>query len=67
MTMKLVVDWPLCDGNGVCTIEVPELLTLNDDGDLVVIAETFGPELKAKVDAAVRVCPKHALRIDQSK
>ncbi len=63
--MRLVVEWPLCDGNGVCTFEAPELLQLNDQDELVVISETFGPEMEAKVQAAVRVCPKQALRIER--
>ena len=63
--MRLVVNWPLCDGNGVCTVEVPELLDLDEDDNLVVKREHFDEALKAKVDAAVRVCPKHALAIEQ--
>ena len=63
--MRLVVEWPLCDGNGVCTFEAPELLKLNDQDELVVISDTFGPEMEAKVQAAVRVCPKQALRIER--
>jgi ferredoxin len=63
--MRLVVEWPLCDGNGVCTFEAPELLKLNDQDELVVISDIFGPEMEAKVQAAVRVCPKQALRIER--
>jgi ferredoxin len=62
---KLVVEWPLCDGNGVCAIEAPELLEMNDRDELIVLSETFGAELEEKAQAAVRVCPKQALRIDR--
>jgi ferredoxin len=61
--MKLVVNWPLCDSNGVCAIEAPELLTLTADDELVVKQEEFGTELLPKAEAAVRVCPKQALSI----
>jgi ferredoxin len=44
-------------------VEVPELLDLDDDDNLVVIEEHFGETLREKVEAAVRVCPKHALSI----
>jgi ferredoxin len=64
---KLVVDWGLCDGNGVCTIEAPELLAINEQDQLLVLRDTFGPELEAKAQAAVRVCPKQALRITDSE
>ena len=63
--MKLVVNWPLCDGNGMCTVEAPELLDLDDDGNLVVISETVPPEMAAKAQAAVTVCPKQALRLEK--
>lgn len=66
MTLKLVVDWPLCDGNGVCTFEAPELLAIDDDDNLVVISETFDNDLLPKVEAAVCVCPKRALKIEKT-
>lgn len=62
---KLIVEWPLCEGNGVCTIEAPELLKMNEQDELIVLSETFGAELEAKAQAAVRVCPKQALRIER--
>jgi ferredoxin len=64
---KLLVEWALCDGNGVCSIEAPELLAINEQDELVVLSETFGPELEAKAQAAVRVCPKQALRIERGQ
>lgn len=63
MANKLVVDWPLCDGNGVCTVEAPELLEIDDNDNLVVLNENISDALLAKAEAAVRVCPKHALKI----
>jgi len=63
MANKLVVDWPLCDGNGVCTLEAPELLELDDNDNLIVLSEVIDDALLAKAEAAVRVCPKHALKI----
>jgi ferredoxin len=63
--LRIVVNWPLCDGNGVCTVEAPELLDLDEDDNLVVKQERFGEDLQAKVENAVRVCPKHALSIEE--
>jgi ferredoxin len=65
MANKLIVEWPLCDGNGVCTIEAPELLELDAQDNLVVITDVIEDALLAKAEAAVRVCPKHALRISR--
>ncbi len=65
MANKLVVNWPLCDGNGVCTIEAPELLEIDDNDNLVVLSEDIPAGLLGEAEAAVRVCPKHALKIDR--
>lgn len=61
---KIVVNWLLCEGNGVCTEAAPELLAMQDDDTLIVLKEEFGGELQSKAEAAVRICPKHALKID---
>jgi ferredoxin len=63
LVTKLVVEWPLCDGNGVCTIEAPELLQLDDDDNLQVLNEIVADSILAKAEAAVRVCPKRALKL----
>jgi ferredoxin len=61
--VKVVVNWSLCDGNGNCAAEAPELFALDDEDNLQVLKETFGEELRKKAEAAVRACPKHALSI----
>ncbi len=63
--MKIVVEWPRCDGNGLCVREAPELFALDDDDNLLVLQETFGPELQAKAERAVGACPKAALKISR--
>jgi ferredoxin len=61
--MRIVVDWALCDGNGICVVEAPEVFDLNDDDELIVLQAEPAPELADKVDAAVRACPKRALSV----
>ena len=61
--MKVQVDWNLCDGNGVCAIEAPEVFELDDDDNLILLLEEPGEELRPKVDAAARMCPKHAIEV----
>jgi len=61
--MKFEVNWLLCEGNGVCAEEAPELLAMNDDDTLKVLKAEFGDEHLEKAEAAVRICPKHALRL----
>jgi len=61
--MKVVVNWSLCDGNGNCAAAAPEIFALDDDDQLQVLQESFGEELRAKAEAAVRSCPKNALSL----
>lgn len=63
--MKIVVNWALCDGNGNCAQQAPELLAMRDDDSLEILKENFGEELRAKAEAAVRSCPKNALRLTE--
>ncbi|MGW4335932.1 ferredoxin [Rhodococcus koreensis] len=62
-TMKVSVDWGLCDANGVCAIEAPDVFELTDDDELEVLKEDVGPEDVDQVRSAIRVCPKHAITL----
>jgi ferredoxin len=63
MSLRIVVDWDLCQGHGVCESEAPEVFAVQKSGELLVKQETVGEELRAKVEAAARYCPTVALRI----
>lgn len=63
--MKIVVDRLLCEGNGNCTREAPELLAVDNEDQLYLLKETFGEEYREKAEAAVSVCPKHALSLEE--
>lgn len=63
--MRIVVTWPLCDGNGLCAREAPNLLKVDDQDQLHVLQETFGEDERQRAQAAVRVCPKAALSIEE--
>jgi ferredoxin len=60
--MKIEVDWNLCDGNGLCTVEAPEVFELDDEDNLIIHQESPGEELRDKVRAAT-MCPKAAITI----
>ena len=62
--MKVHVDWDLCDGNAVCTLEAPEVFEMDDDDNLQVLQEEPDEELRAKVQAAANICPKRAISIE---
>ncbi|WP_437589399.1 ferredoxin [Sorangium sp. So ce1000] len=59
--MKIVVDWDRCEANAVCMRAAPEVFRVDDNDNLHVLVEDVPPELLAKVENAVRRCPKQAL------
>jgi ferredoxin len=61
--MKVKVDWLLCDGNGNCAVEAPEIFALDDNDELTLLMEEVPPELRPRAEAAVRACPKRALKL----
>ena len=63
--MKIVVDWNLCESNGLCVDACPEAFKLGHDDRLVILIEHPGEELRAQVEQAVRVCPRQALSTEE--
>jgi ferredoxin len=63
-TMNVTVDWNLCDGNGNCTAEAPEVFALNDDDELDLLLAEPGEELRPGVEMAAAACPKRAITIE---
>jgi ferredoxin len=62
--MKVVVDFDLCQGHGVCAGEAPEVFRLDErTGQLAILQERPPEALREAVLAAVKYCPTHALRI----
>jgi len=65
---RIVVDRELCQGHAVCVNEVPELFRLDPVENKVVVLDPSPPEmLRPMLDAAVRHCPTHALRITEEE
>ena len=62
--MKVVVDYDLCESNAVCMAVAPEVFEVRDDDFLYVLEENPPEELRAKVEEAVRRCPKQAITIE---
>jgi len=61
--VQVHVDWDRCDGNGLCAIEAPDVFKLNDDDNLIVLQESPGESMRASVESAARLCPKHAIQV----
>jgi ferredoxin len=61
--MKVVVNFDLCEANAKCMAACPEIFYLDDEDNLHLKQETFDQALKAKVEEAVRLCPRQAISI----
>jgi ferredoxin len=62
--MRVVVDFDLCESNALCMGLAPEVFEVRDDDLLYVLDENPPEELRAKIEAAVRTCPKNAISIE---
>jgi ferredoxin len=63
--MRVVVDWNLCESNGLCVLAAPEVFELQDDDSLLIRQETPEESLRGKVTDAVRTCPKQAISLQE--
>lgn len=62
--MRFELDRPRCEGHGLCEEAAPTLMHLDDDGELIIdVPDVHAKDLDA-ANAAVRVCPVAALRLD---
>ncbi|WP_324785280.1 ferredoxin [Streptomyces sp. H51] len=61
--MRIVLDRPRCEGHGLCEEAAPQLMHLDDEGELVIDREEIGEADAVAANAAARVCPVAALRI----
>lgn len=61
--MRIVVDFDLCESNALCMAAAPEVFEVRDDDFLYVLQDEPPEELRTKVEAAVRACPKAAITI----
>jgi len=59
--MRIEIDWALCEANGACAIEAPDVFDINEDDDLVVDETADVSAQRERVTAAARACPKRAI------
>ena len=62
--MRVVVDMMQCEGNALCMGVAPEIFDLNDDDVLMLLDEHPDEALRPRVEEAIRLCPKQAIRIE---
>lgn len=62
--MRIVIDWDLCQGHGVCMGEAPEAFEVGTGGELKLLQERPPDALRAKIELAARYCPTGAITIE---
>lgn len=62
-TLKVIVDYRLCEANALCMDAAPEVFSVDDDEKLHVLQEHPSPSQREAVERAVRACPKGALSL----
>ncbi|KGI69156.1 ferredoxin [Mycolicibacterium rufum] len=63
MSLKIEVDFGLCESNAVCMGIIPEVFQVDDDDYLHVLTDDVTPENEHQVREAVRQCPRQAIAI----
>ena len=63
--MKVLVDYDRCEGNAVCMKVCPEVFEVVDDDLVRLLVKEPSEDLRAKVEAAVRRCPRQALAVEE--
>lgn len=61
--MRISVDRTRCTGLGICESLAPDVFEIDDDGDLVLRAESVSADALDEVRQAVEGCPTEALRL----
>jgi ferredoxin len=62
--MKILVDYDRCEGNAVCVTVCPEVFEVGEDDRAHLRVQDPGENLRAKIEAAVRRCPRQALALE---
>lgn len=63
--MKVIVDKLLCETNGICVRECPDMFALENEINVVVKFETVPESIADDVRRAVSACPRQALSISE--
>lgn len=62
--MKVVVDFDLCESNAICMGIAPEVFEVRDDDFLYILDENPPESMRAKMEDAVRSCPRAAITLE---
>jgi len=62
---RIVVDFGLCEANGICMGIIPEVFHLDDEDYLHVLSDQVTRDNEDQIREAVRQCPRQAIAIEE--
>ena len=62
--MKIVIDYDICESNGLCVVAAADLLEFGDDDMPKVLKEPADPLAERAARAAANLCPRQAIRLE---
>ncbi|GAA1479565.1 ferredoxin [Gordonia sinesedis] len=62
--MRIKADFDLCESNGVCVGMAPDVFDLDDDDNLVILADEVPADREDEMRQVVASCPKSALSLE---
>jgi ferredoxin len=64
VSLKVVVDFTVCQDHGQCVFAAPDVFELDAAGRLVVLVEEPDESMRASIEDAADVCPVQAITIE---
>lgn len=61
--MRVVVDFGLCESNGICAGIAPDVFDLGDDDRLAVVEDHLPDEDVERLTDVARQCPRQAITV----
>jgi ferredoxin len=62
-TMKIVVDFDVCEANAICVGMAPDVFDVDDNDYLNLLQDEVPESRREEMEAVVRACPKRAISI----
>jgi len=64
LSMKVSVNFDLCESNALCAALAPDVFEVRDNGFLYILDDNPPESRRTDVEEAVQCCPKMAISIE---
>jgi ferredoxin len=66
-TMRVIVNYDLCEGNARCMRVAPAIFKVDDEDQLHVLIEKPSEDQREALETAVAICPRQAISLAESE